>query len=222
MVSTRILLEGAWYSLHQCGVLLSDAMTLYKASGESSAVGLAMLGREELGKHRILMELWRESERTGTCPTVEDVRAACEEHVEKQRNALLSWSFTGEPGSALDTAIRTQLSHHPQDAEYRQAEQVIQTAHKAWSKRAPDGRHQTRMAALYVDLDDSGLRWKRPAEQVIAAEAKKLLTEAVNDYAVQRDRMDDPGRLRELGDPKLADALGAWPERVKLPEPVWP
>ena len=206
MVSSQTLLDGAWYSLHQCGVLLFDAMTLYKAGGESSAVGLAMLGREELGKYRILMELWRESERTGTCPTVEDIRAACGEHVEKQRSALLSWSFTGEPGSALDTAIRTQLSHHPQDAEYRQAEQVIQTAQKAWSQRAPDGRHQTRMAAFYVDLDDSGLRWKRPAEQV-TAEAKKLLTDAVNG---------------KLGDPKLADALEAWPERVELPGPVWP
>lgn len=221
MVSTRILLEGAWYSLHQCGVLLCNAMTLYNAGGESSAVGLAMLGREELGKYRILMELWRESDRTGTCPTVEDVRAACGEHVEKQRNALLSWSFTGEPGSALDTAIRTRLSHHPQDAEYRQAEQFLQTAQKAWSKRAPDAWHQSRMAALYVDLDDSGLRWKRPAEQV-GAEAKKLLTDAVNDYAVQRHRMDDPGLLRDLGDPRLADALGAWPERAELPGPVWP
>jgi hypothetical protein len=173
-----------------------------------------------LGKYRLLLEQWRESEKTGACPTVDEVRAACAEHVEKQRKAVLSWSFTAEAGSVLDTAIRTKLKHKPQDAEYQQVEQVLQTAIKAGLKRAPENRHNVRMRALCVDLDDSGLSWKRP-EQISPEEAKKLLNDAVNDYAIQRDKMD-PDQLRALGDVKLADALEAWQQRPILPEPVWP
>ena len=219
IVATPMLLEGAWYSLEQCGRLLSDAVALYRAGSEATAVGLAMLGREELGKYRSLLESWRESEKTGKCPNVEDVRDACIEHVEKQRKALLSWSFTAEPGSGLDAAIRTQLNHQPQDAEYRQAEQTIRAALKAFSKHAPDERHKLRMRSLYVDLNDSGLSWNRPA-QVSLEEARKLLNDAVNDYAGQRDKMD-PDLLREL-DPELADALEPWQQRPVLPIPIWP
>jgi AbiV family abortive infection protein len=219
-VAGSVLLEGVWFSLAQCGSLLSGAVTLYKAGNEPAAVGLAMLGREELGKYRLLKEQWRESEKTGAYPTVAEVQAACAEHVEKQRKATLSFSFTAEAGSRLDTAIRAQLAHKPQDAEYQQAEQVLQTAIRAGLKRAPEERHNVRMRALYVDLDDSGLSWKRPV-QISSEEAKKLLNDAVNDYAIQRDKMD-PDQLRGSGDVKLADALEVWQQRPILPEPVWP
>jgi hypothetical protein len=59
MVSARVLLEGVWYSLEQCGFLLRDAVTLYNHQGRVTAVGLAMLAREEMGKARILLALWR-------------------------------------------------------------------------------------------------------------------------------------------------------------------
>jgi AbiV family abortive infection protein len=218
-VAGSVLLEGVWFSLAQCGSLLSGAVTLYKAGKEPTAVGLAMLGREELGKYRLLQGQWRESERTGVYPTVGEVQAACAEHVEKQRKATLSFSFAAAAGSLIDTAIRAQIKHKPQDAEYQQAEQVLQTAIKAGLKRAPEERHNVRMRALYVDLDDSGSSWRRP-EQISPEEAKKLLNDAVNDYAIQRDRMD-PDQLRGRGDVKLADALEAWQERPILPEPVW-
>src|SRR2546422_11027789 len=53
-VIAPVLLRGAWYSLEQCGRLLSDAILLYREKSYSSAVALAMIGREELGKHRML------------------------------------------------------------------------------------------------------------------------------------------------------------------------
>jgi AbiV family abortive infection protein len=217
-VAGSVLLEGACLSLANCGSLLSAAVTLHKA-GNPVAVGLAMLGREELGKYRLLLEQWRESEKTGVCPTVDEIQAACADHVEKQRKANLSWSFTAEAGSRLDIAMRTQMKHKPLDAEYQQAEQVLQTAIKAGLKRAPEDRHNVRMGEFYVDLADSGLSWKLPG-QIPPEEAKKLLNDAVNDYAVQRDKMD-PDQLRGLGDVKLADALEAWKQRPVLPAPVF-
>jgi len=50
VVAAPVLLRGAWYSLEQCGHLLSDAVTLYRGKSYSSSVALAMIGREELGK----------------------------------------------------------------------------------------------------------------------------------------------------------------------------
>ena len=123
-----------------------------------------MIGREELGKHRMLLDEWRKSEGTGKCPTVDAIQTACEDHVDKQRRALLGLTFTTENASALDTAIRTQLKHKPQDTEYQQAEKVIQTALTSLAKRAPDDRHAARMRALYIDLQDSGSNWSRPSE----------------------------------------------------------
>jgi hypothetical protein len=50
MVSERVLLEGAWFALEQSGILLRDAVTLYERASPVTAVGLAMLAREEMAK----------------------------------------------------------------------------------------------------------------------------------------------------------------------------
>src|SRR6266566_893285 len=57
-VSERVLLEGMWFSLEQCGRLLRDAVNLFEGGSDPTAVGLAMLAREEMGKARILRDLW--------------------------------------------------------------------------------------------------------------------------------------------------------------------
>jgi hypothetical protein len=67
--------------------------------------------------------------------------------------------------------------------------------------------------------DDSGSAWNRPSK-VPPEECKKLLNDAVNDYAGQWDRLN-PDLLRGMGDPKLADALEAWRDRPELPIPAW-
>jgi len=70
------------------------------------------------------------------------------------------------------------------------------------------------MCALYVDLQDSGLDWSRPS-QLPSDDAKKLLNDAINDYAGQWDRLNNPD------DQNLRDALEAWRDRPALPQPVW-
>jgi AbiV family abortive infection protein len=54
------LLRGAVYALEQCGLLLRDANVLYRAKAYASAVVLAAFAREELGRWRLLVGLWRE------------------------------------------------------------------------------------------------------------------------------------------------------------------
>jgi AbiV family abortive infection protein len=218
-VAAAVLLKGAWYSLEQCGILLRDAVVLYRSKAYASAVVLAMFGREELGKHRMLLEEWRKAERTGNLPPVEAIQAAGADHVDKQRRAVLGLTFTTEGPSVFGTAIETQIKHKPQDAEYQAAEKVIQAALKSLAKQAPDARHTARTRTLYVDLQDSGADWSRPS-QVSREESKKFVNDAANDYAGQRDRIR-PDLLRAIGDPRLADALEAWWGRPELPAPVW-
>lgn len=56
-VTAQYLLEGAYYTLEQCGILLSDAVVLCKNRSYSSATVLAAFAREALGQTYILQEL---------------------------------------------------------------------------------------------------------------------------------------------------------------------
>ncbi|SRR6266568_1063934 len=218
-VAVEILLKGAWYALEQCGILLRDAAVLHSAKAYPSAVALAMIGREELGKYRMLLEEWRKAESTGNLPDVQTIQAACADHIEKQKRAVLGLTITTDGPSAFGAAIEAQFKHKPQDLEYQNAEKIIQAGLKAMAKRAPEARHNSRVRALYVDLVDSGSAWNRPSE-VSLEECKKLLNDAVNDYAGQVDRTK-PDLLRGTGDTKLADALEAWGRRPELPGSEW-
>jgi AbiV family abortive infection protein len=90
MVSARVLLEGAWYSLEQCSILLRDAVTLHKNASPVTAVGLAMLAREEMGKARILLDFWRDVVNKGRTVSVAEIRRKLDHHEEKQRKAQIS------------------------------------------------------------------------------------------------------------------------------------
>jgi AbiV family abortive infection protein len=218
-VAADVLLKGAVYALEQCGILIRDAAELYRAKAYSSTVALAMIGREELGKYLMLMEEWSKVGSSAKPPTVEAIQDACDDHIGKQKRAVLGLAFTADRPSAFGKAIEAQIKYKPQDAEYQAAEKVIQECLEVMAKRAPGARHKSRMQALYVDLDDSGSAWSRPSE-VPQGECKKLLNDAANDYANQMRRMN-PDWLRGMGDRKLADALEGWPARPKLPEPGW-
>jgi AbiV family abortive infection protein len=93
-VAASVLLKGAWYALEQCGILLRDASVLYNEKAYPSAVALAMIGREELGKYRMLLEEWRKAGSTKKLPTVEAIQDGCAEHIDKQKRAVLGVTFT--------------------------------------------------------------------------------------------------------------------------------
>ena len=87
-------------------------------------------------------------------------------------------------------------------------------------KRLPEGRHADRMRAFYVDVTDPG-GWSRPVDAFTREKAEDVLTQMRNDYALQWDNLQ-PDRMRSLVDPRLADALEAWPDRPPLPPPPGP
>jgi len=73
-----------WFSLEQCGLLLRDAVNLYEGGSDATAVGLAMLAREEMGKARILRDLWRDLVNNDRQVDGDEVRKKLGDHENKQ------------------------------------------------------------------------------------------------------------------------------------------
>jgi hypothetical protein len=57
-VTAQTLWEGSWLALEQAGRLLRSASILWDSGDPSTAVAIAMLGREELGRSRLLRQPW--------------------------------------------------------------------------------------------------------------------------------------------------------------------
>src|SRR3990172_12736091 len=92
-VTPEYLLEGAMYALEQCGILLRDALTLYKSGAYASAIVLAAFAREELGRAQIVLALRKRIVEKGESVTVEAVRRECDKHVTKQKWSQISQSL---------------------------------------------------------------------------------------------------------------------------------
>src|SRR2546425_12912752 len=84
-VTPDSLLHGAWYALCQSAYLLEDAVLLFGGGRSSTAAGLALLSREELGKFYLLLGLRKDTIESGKLPSVGSVKRSNSDHVTKQR-----------------------------------------------------------------------------------------------------------------------------------------
>jgi AbiV family abortive infection protein len=206
------------YSLEQCGILLRDAVGLFKSRSYANAIVLAAFAREELGRASILQDL-RAEVLGDTTVTLKQIKERCGDHVTKQTRGQLSITqrATGEEG--LAKLIRSRIEIDPQSPEYQRASDELDRVTKLQHKRTPHDRHELRMSSLYVEPTDTGTGWNRP-QQKSQSEAQMFLTDAVGDYAGQHDRFQK-GSLEYI-DPEMFQALRQWSERPQLPEPTWP
>jgi AbiV family abortive infection protein len=216
-MSPEDLLKGAILALEQSGLLLRDANVLYRNRSYANAVVLAALAQEELGRHRILLDLWRLA-RGGETVTVDRIKKACKEHVTKQER--------GTSGTTLKSGISELLqaisSNPPSSREYQDADAKLTQMAEAKRKRTPSDRHNQRMAALYVE-PISEVGWNRPADTSATA-AWEFLKEAVNSYSDQYHEgfVAPEDAIMKVTDPELYNALEQWPDRPKLVAPEWP
>jgi AbiV family abortive infection protein len=145
-VSARFLLEGFWHSVEQCGRLLHSAVTVYNAGDYSTGAGLALLAREELGKGRILRGMW-EQEQAGKVIEIADVRAALEDHEDKQAAAQLSNTLTASYGTYAGKLMQRMMADPTsEDGKAATAELDALMAKKA--KRTPSDRHEARQRSF--------------------------------------------------------------------------
>src|SRR5216110_778601 len=127
MVSEIVLLQGSWYSLEQAGRLLRASVVVFNAKDPATALALAMFGREELGRSRILQDIAAEVA-TGRSFSPKDVANRCDDHVRKQRAALLSTTLRVNPPSALAEALRTTVRSSPRSDQWTTSRKIIKAA----------------------------------------------------------------------------------------------
>src|SRR5262245_61224111 len=212
-VSPIYLLEGAAYALEQCGLLLRDANLLYGKGSYASALALAAFAREELGRHRILLEL-RKKVLDGDHLTIEDIQDRCRNHVTKQEAGMLSFVMRAvtDPGGLLDTYLTVRQGSEEWKTAREQLEQARQTV--------PVERYKQRMSALYVDAVAPD-RWNSPTREITQITAYVYLQGAANDYSGKWDRYTNPG-IYQPDDPELYTTLENWPGRPTLACPERP
>jgi AbiV family abortive infection protein len=218
-VSSAYLTTGAVYALEQCGFLLQDAVGLYRSGSYGSAVALASFAREELGRCNILLDL-RTRLLAGETVSVQEIADSCEDHVEKQKRGALSTMQSGHKESGLGRLLESRRRADPQSEEWKIADDELGKIDEKQRKRAPLERHAKRLRGIYVDPDDSGVRWNRPRE-FSNQEAYAFLTAAANDYAIQQQKFEP-----ELGsDAQLLKQIAEWADCPKFPlveHPNWP
>ena len=217
-VSAEQLRQGAWCALRQAGRLLHSATVVADDGDPITGSGLAMFGREELGRSRILRNLADKVD-AGESLETKDVRHACDDHVSKQSAGSFSTTLTAEPPSRLNSVLRKRLGASPGSKEWHAATDAADMATDAKRKRSPQRRHSIRVRGFYVDLNDAGTGWIEPCAQN-AQEARSEITEAVNDYAAERDRLRD--QVLDTDFPEMARARSSILSRVALPAPRWP
>jgi AbiV family abortive infection protein len=216
-VSPQTLLEGAAYALEQAGLLLRDAIKLYKAGAYPSAVVLATFGWEELGKWKMLCGL-RRRVMEGESFTVKQVNNLCLDHEEKLSTAIAGIGLSDEESGGL---VRELMNATPGSAEYAAVDEKIQRLFERRRAELPAERHKRRMAGLYVDAL-SATEWNRPTKTITNELAKKFLTEAINDYAQLGHQVYTESVELNLGiDDELTEALKNWKDRPVGLGPDW-
>lgn len=220
VVTEETLLRGAWYALEQAGRLLDSARLLFENSDWSTAAAVALLGREEVGRSRILQELAARV-RSGELLSAAEARRECEDHVRKQDEATSGVSLKGTPGTRLGSLLEKQLHSHPPSAEWKSARAEIDIATKKARGRLPHELHERRMLCLYVELGEDALTWRRPQEVITRELALETLTQANNDYSAEVfGRLGD--NVIETDFPEMASVRRAMNPDPKLLTPKLP
>jgi AbiV family abortive infection protein len=211
----NFLLLGAFYSLEQCGLLLHDAAALTEERRYPTAVAIALLAREELGRHKILLGFWQEAH-SGTVITRDRVNSACVDHATKQRHSGGSLFYRLQPGDQVNRLVQSGQNVELDAAQRTAAREQLDLIDDRKRKGQPDARHKTRMRAIYVDIAPDEDRWLRPSD-LNPQDCADEVSAAIDDYVRACGRVDAEEADKLHGDSQLVDALGALPHRPTLP-----
>ena len=222
-VSEQTLIEGVWFAVEQAGRLLASATVLCDAGDFASGLVMAMFGREELGRSRLLMEAASEV-RAGAALSRSDISERCRGHVDKHAAGALSTVLRPAPGDAAYDALCKRDEATLGSLEWDEADAAVHAIADAELEATPKRRHAVRMSSMYVDMTEDGAGWYRPAS-VDALMARNEVSDAVNDYSVGLQRFN-PGYVADMQAIKPRPDLEALhkfkPTSVTLPAPVWP
>jgi AbiV family abortive infection protein len=214
VVTKEFLLRGAAYALENSGVLLRDAVTLFDQGSFASAVVMALFGREELGKYRLLRQLYETVAAGGTVPIEELTKknGPLFDHTAKQEQATLSIVRRPEPGTRLDHLLREEMRLDLRSPERRKVDEELQQITAKLAKALPRQRHDIRMAKLYVGLSKDGSTWVRPSEPT-ADEVRPEVEDAIANFNTVVLRLQDGPDKQDWTFPA---AFRGWADRPQI------
>jgi AbiV family abortive infection protein len=162
-ITTEYLVKGYALALEQCGLLLRDAVRAYEDGSNATAVALAALAWEELGRSQIVKDFWHR-QRNGEAIGVEQIKAACKEHVEKQRAGMMSLTLKADQQqTGVGKILNDRITNPPQSQAWKDSDAKLDQIDDIKTKRTPVDRHNARMRASYVE-PTSSTTWNRPAD----------------------------------------------------------
>ena len=208
----RLLLEGAVYALDNCGAcsrrLRPAPPGLLRLRDHDDHVrprGAGEVPHPPEGN--------RESGRRATLQPADlaSKKGPLFSHIEKQEQAVLSIVQQADRDSPLGKLMRARMDNLPGSPEWVKADKELAAITEAQKKELPKQRHNRRMDALYVGLNDTQTGWVRP-QDVTQDEAQQEVYHAVGDYnnALSRLEMDPPAGEAFL------EAFHAWADRPQL------
>jgi AbiV family abortive infection protein len=125
---------------------------------------MTMFAREELGKYRILREEFDKVAAGGTLQPADltNKKGPLFSHMEKQEAAVLSMIHRADRDSPLGKLTRARMENPPGSPEWVKADKELAAITETQKKELPKKRHDRRMDALYVGLNDTQTGWIRP------------------------------------------------------------
>jgi AbiV family abortive infection protein len=150
IVSSNTILFGVFFALQQAWELLSAATVLQRARKFSSAYGLAVFCREEIGKSKLLENHW-EGSLAGKSVSAHDLNSGDLINDAKKIRAagkvlsegMCSWGMPPDPGSSQEKELISQLR------------KINDRARELDPKRT----HLGRLRAFYVEMHEAGVGW---------------------------------------------------------------
>jgi AbiV family abortive infection protein len=216
MVTEQFLLEGAVYALENSGSLLRDAVAMYERGSYATAIVMAMFGREEFGKYRILRGELEKVAAGGTVTAKllsKKGKGPIFDHPKKLEQAVGSIVQRADRDSPLGKLLIAARMKFPIGSPERiKADQELAKITEAKRKALPALRHNLRMERLYVGLDQTQTRWVRPNETT-AMDALHEVSDAVCDY---NRALENVTIFPSESDSVFLKAFYAWKDRPQL------
>lgn len=169
-VRADTLEDGCLLALEHAAHLVEDAALMHAGGRYSTAYTLAVMAREELGRHFLL---WRLAEQAARGTIVHAKEARFLRHIVKLEAGIstfyvqLSVAEVDEMTTAIDSDDKAAL------ARLRAGRRARLDAIK---KGAPDELHRRRLAAQYVDLAPDNTSWSLPSATTREASEELVIT----------------------------------------------
>jgi len=171
-VNRQSIALGACYAIEHATHLLEDAAALYSRARPSTALHLAVMAREELGRFNLLAQRYN-AMHDGESVDPKEVAASLKPHKDKLSagQSTVPVSLTAEQMAQWRTAIQ----QNDEQMLAAISEQIRLRAQELKPHQVAEW-HRRRLKAQYVDLDGNSGIWSRPSEVTLSEAYSLILT----------------------------------------------